>query len=438
MIKYFSYLIILNINSVFSFIKLPFKTYKINTSNLTEFFNNYIFTTTIDIGLPPKNNSRILLKQKSYSFYIYDNNYYPNVNYNYKNSSRYKTILDEHFEFISSGCHYGIFSMDTFYIQNQRNDNITFILCIQSYNNEYELFDGQIGLNIEYESLTDTNFVLILKNKKIVPNMIYIIYYTNDDEGYLLVGEYPHNLNFNNILSYEKYSEFKEENLIWINSEITKKDLHWSIFLDKITYSSTDLYQTKKLGKLCIDIKYIISPSQYINLFKQIFNNQCQNIFLDKNLNGFKCDKNINKKLTPEIKFYNNDLNTTFTLDYNDLFIDIDNFSYFLVFSYINITFNDWILGKPFLKKYLFLYNQDSKMIGFYIHKETNTNENGNDNEEDKFNLYLMLIIINILLVIIIIVIGLLFYKYYIKNRKNRANELEDNFEYISKEEKIN
>ena len=436
MIKYFFYLILLNINSIFSYIKLPFQTYKYKILNYTNIINNYIYTN-IDIGVPPIKFNRLLLKQGSYSFYYYDNNYYPNIKYNYKNSSRYRSILDEKFEFISSNCHYGIFSMDSFYIQNERNDNITFILCIQSYNNEYELFDGQIGLNIEYESTSDTNLLLVMKNKKIIKNRIYSIYYTSDDEGYLLIDEYPHNLNFNNILSYEKYSEFKEQNLIWINSEITKKDVFWSIFFDKITFSSSDLYQIKKLGKICIEIKYIISPLHYFNLFKNIFQNFCHIIIIDNGLNGFECDKSINKKMTPEIHFYNNDLNTTFILNFNDLFIDNGNYTYFLVASYINNDINYWILGKPFLKKYLFLYNQDSKMIGFYIKKENNT-ENKINEEKNKFNTYLILIIINILLVIIIVIISILFYKYYIKNRKNRANELEDSYDYISKDDKIN
>ena len=283
--------------------------------------------------------------------------------------------------------------------------------------------------------MSDTNLLLVLKSKKIIENYIYTLYYINDNEGFLLIGEYPHNLHLNNILSYEKFSEFKEENLFWINSEITKNDLHWTIFFDKIHFGSSELYQNKKLGKISIEKKYIISPSQYFNLFKKIYEKKCQNFFFDHVLMGFKCDLNIDKKLTPEIRFYNNDLNTTFILDYTDLFIDEDNYTYFLVFSYVNNnSFSDWILGKPFLKKYLFLFNQDSRMIGFYKSKEKIINNEGSD----KFSLYLLLIILNILLVIIIITISVLFYKYYIKNKKNRANELEDTFEYISKDNKIN
>ena len=435
MSKLLFYLIILYINLIYSYIKLPFETYK--TSNFSDFFNNYIYTN-IDIGLEPRTNIKLLLKQSSYSFYIYDNNYYSNIIYNYKNSSRYRNILEYEFEFSSSGCQYGIFSMDTFYIQNQRNDNITFILCTKSFNNEFKNFDGQIGLNIEYDSMTDTNLILVLKNKGIIENKIYTLYYITDKEGFLLIGEYPHNLKLGNISSYEKYSEIKEENLFWINSEITKKDLLWTIFFDKINFGSSELYQNKKLGKISIEIKYIISPLQYFNLFKKIYSKECENISFDSALIGFKCDINLDKKLTPEIRFYNNDLNTTFILDYNDLFIDKDNYTYFLVFSYINNSgFNDWILGKPFLKKYLFLYNQDSRMIAFYKNKEKEKYINNGDGN-NKFSLYLILIILNILFLGIIITISVLFYKYYIKNKKNRANELEDTFEYISQENKIN
>ena len=142
MAKFLFYLLILCINLIYSYIKLPFETYK--SSNFSDFFNNYIFTH-LDIGLQPRINIKLLLKQSSYSFYVYDNNYFSNISYNYKNSSRYRNILEYEFEFKSSVCQSGIFSMDTFYLQNQRNDNITFILCIKSSNDEFKNFDVKLG-----------------------------------------------------------------------------------------------------------------------------------------------------------------------------------------------------------------------------------------------------------------------------------------------------
>ena len=140
-----------------------------------------------------------------------------------------------------------------------------------------------------------------------------------------------------------------------------------------------------------------------------------------------KCRKDINKELTPKIEFYNKELNTTFVLDYHDLYMDKGNFSYFLVATYFDYDLGYWILGKPFMKKYLFLYNSDSKMIGFY------KNSQFMNNEHNKIDRYTISICINIFLALILIILIFAFYHYYIKRRRIRANELEDKFNYISK-----
>ena len=69
--------------------------------------------------------------------------------------------------------------MDTFFIQNQRFDNFTFILCTEAKNNIYQLFDGEIGLNLEYLSAPISNFIQVLKNKEIINNYIYSINYVS-------------------------------------------------------------------------------------------------------------------------------------------------------------------------------------------------------------------------------------------------------------------
>ena len=424
--KYFFCLIFINLILIFSYIKLPFKTFEID--DIDHLYNNYIYIN-LDTGIPPQNNTKLVLKQGKYSFYLYDSDIYTNTSYNKKYSTKYRTLVDDIFELTTSNCHKGIFSMETFFVENNKIDNFTFILCTKSKNEEYSFFEGEIGLNLEYQSPPNTNFIQALKIKELINNYIYSIYYINNKEGFLLIGEYPHNIKFNNP-SYEQNSDIKENNLVWIHSQISKNNFHWTILFDKISYGNGNIYQAQREARILIETKYIISSNQYYNLFNEIFGKKCTTIMLDEDLQGFKCNKDINKELTPEIKFFNKELNTTFILDYNDLFIEKGDYLYFLVTNYFDYEPGYWVLGKPFLKKYLFLFNYDTKMIGFY-----KANEKIKINHKNVINSYTLSIIFNIFLVIIVIALIFAFYHYYFKKRRIRANELEDRFNYTSQKD---
>ena len=131
----------------------------------------------------------------------------------------------------------------------------------------------------------------------------------------------------------------------------------------------------------------------------------------------FECNNNVNINKFPKLKFYQKIMNYTFELDYNDLFILKDNKLYFLI-GFNKRSSYDWTFGIPFLKKYQLIFDQEREIIGIY-----NLNEKKND--------YLFKILTIICLVIIIFLVSLL-YKIIHKTRKIRANELEENFEYIS------
>ena len=425
--KYFLCLILVNLKLIFPYIKLPFKTLEID--HIDYLYNNYIYIN-LDLGNPPQNNTKIVLKKGKYFFYLYDSDIYSNISYNKAFSTNYRTLVDEKVELASSNCKQGILSMETFFVENYKIDNFTFYLCIKSKNEEYLFFEGEIGLNLEYQTPPNTNFIQALKIKEIINNYIYSIYYINDKEGFLLIGEYPHKIKFNNPL-YEKYSDIKESNLVWIHSQIGKNNFHWTILFDKISYGFGNIYQAQREARILIETKYIISSNQYYNLFSEIFGKKCTTIMLDEDLQGFKCSKDINIELTPEIKFYNKELNVTFILDYNDLFIEKGDYLYFLVTNYFDYEPGYWVLGKPFLKKYLFLFNYDTKMIGFY-----KVSDKIKANNKNVINSYILSVIFNIFFVIIIIALIFAFYHYYFKKRRIRANELEDRFNYTAQKDK--
>ena len=124
-----------------------------------------------------------------------------------------------------------------------------------------------------------------------------------------------------------------------------------------------------------------------------------------------------------------------------------------------------WDLGLPFLQKYQFVHNYDKKTIGFYLPEKEeeilepipsennekeqsdinkNTNEKSNENDANKIQdekdkekknlaIYIIVgIIIGILLLILAFCLG----KNLYHQRKRKANELEENFDYTSSNNK--
>ena len=88
------------------------------------------------------------------------------------------------------------------------------------------------------------------------------------------------------------------------------------------------------------------------------------------NLNFYYCknEKSVIKKIKakiPTIIFYQDHLKYNFTINVNDLIYEKDDYIYFLIF-YTTSQKNKWTLGRPFLKKYPFIFDPDSKNIGFY------------------------------------------------------------------------
>ena len=122
-------------------------------------------------------------------------------------------------------------------------------------------------------------------------------------------------------------------------------------------------------------------------------------------------------------------LEKEFILTYNDLFIEKGNKIYFLIIYDNTIRFN-WILGKPFLKKYFFSFNYDKKILTFYEMEKEN-----NINKKEENNKIVILIIIIILLFVIVSVLGFFFAKFIYNYKKRNATELLDVSDDIKKEE---
>ena len=152
------------------------------------------------------------------------------------------------------------------------------------------------------------------------------------------------------------------------------------------------------------------------------------------------CDLTFKNDLKnfPKLYLFYRELNFTFSLDYKDLFIEINDKIYFLII-YRELSDSVWNFGNILVKKYSFMYDQDKKQI-YFIHLKKYELEPKDDEDEDitkdKNNFwseYKESIIIGVLVLFIIIaaIVGFVFgRKIWEKHRKLRANELDDNYDY--------
>ena len=263
--------------------------------------------------------------------------------------------------------------------------------------------------------------------------------------GSLIIGHYPHNdPNFaikgkNEIL---KINHFRK-----INSTIGESQ--WGLTFDKIylknfTSSYEEILPECKISEINPNFGAIIGPTKYKFILEKIYLNK----FLDNKIcfqQGIKIKKNkedlafyyyyckasyieqMRKEFMPII-FEHKEFKYNFTLNFDDLYVQKDNYIFLkIIFRQFNTT--NWVFGAPFTSKYLLLFDSNSTEIGFYSENINDfiSEENNEKKHKTSFGDILQKTIICILLVIFGVIIGK---KLFGLRRKLRANELEEKFEY--------
>ena len=327
-----------------------------------------------------------------------------------------------------------------------------------------------IGLGSPYiNSNQNINFINELKINGIIKEYSWSFNFMTNSEGQLVIGSLPH--------EYMNSKFYEEHQFIVIKSySINDYNFPWSILFNQI-YFENSRKEKINVGKnikaiLLTNFGLIIGTSEYKKLISEnFFNDLIQNhlceIKTSTNLlnyfyhfrdlkNGifevFTCKKDIiyNKQYSniifPNLYLQQIDYNFTFSLSFQNLFIEIKNEFYFMIIfpkNPIHFTIENWYLGLPFLRQYQFVYNYDSKTIGFYnpniIKNEIKDSRSNITNKEgNKININLdqysaRKIILEMLIIIILLVIAYFVGKKINEHRKKRANELkDDNYEYFS------
>ena len=423
-IFYIFYLLIIEILN-FETIHLNFNTEKKDTNNLNiyEYLNiikNNDIYSSLKIGTP-KQIINIYFKFSRYTSYL-SNNYY-NENF----SSSYIAINNESRNFSNEEFESGKRSKEI-YIFNSLKKEINFPEYLFIYTDKYYKPEfskpGVFGLKLSDNSineLKETNMITQLKNKDIISNYIFSIKYSNDNEGNIFIGSYPH--------EFDKKNYF-ENSYITTKSNNDKNKVKWGLNFNKIYYNN-EQYSiiNDKNAEFEIEYGFIegvlelqnILNEQFFN--KNINNNLCtKDVFEDKeNLNNYEfymCNKKVISSFQ-DINFYQKELDYNFILTYKDLFLKYKNDNYIFLIIFDKFQSLNWKFGKPFFKKYFLTFDQDKKLIGLYKNKITKNK-----------NLYIS----QILFIVIILILFYIIYKLlkYIKEikKKKKAYLLIDDYEY--------
>jgi len=324
-----------------------------------------------------------------------------------------------------------------------------------------------------YSSPSPSHFIDYLHTKRKIRTGDWTIKFNDQNSGLLIVGDLPEEYE-NDIVKYSKdnYEKINTKNIVtyfrpWA---IDMKEVYfYNSTKDKILVN----YNNNRFT-LAHNFGFIIGSNAYRELiyeyyFEDLINNKIcslesseQTIYnrseyyidTDGNYSMFICDKvNMDKyiKNFPYLYLSNIGYNYTFELNYKDLFMNINNFYYFMIIFPNNqkeqkASQEEWYMGLPFLKKYQFILNFDHKTIGFYRTKNFEDEEeekegdknNPNNNKEtensgSKAWIYVLQILFVIILIIIAVFVGMLIKK----QRKKRANELkDDDYDYFQEDKK--
>ena len=450
LILFYSFILLVLLNTVNCYIIIPLKYISINKFNETtpsdiikSILAQKLFGI-IELGTP-KQKVDVRIEFDTNNFYITKNDAFihksENTNFNNlnkynSNSSNSLTILENGILFNDDNLIMTDIAKENFYFNNIKTEiEFCLVKVIEDPSS------GGIGLQLYPPSYSNTNSISFLekiKNKGLSNNYAWSIIYNDKEgnDGYLLLGDYLHNVD--NKEKYLKDGKYDGDSLYSEHALSYENIIKTEFYMDElIVYKINDKNQIKERKYLHIKLDYNLGGIVCSNLFQyylqsNIFtkSNYCyKDKFLlnDKIYYFYYCEKNnfINKKIKdmfPTFLFINHNFNSNFTIIPDDIFIEKGDYIYCLMLFDLSEK-NGWILGRPFLKKYQFTFEQESKKIFFYLE-----NNNIIINGVKKSTLVKIIIVLFIIFSILGFFIGRIIYKKHFK--KKRKNELDDSFVY--------
>jgi len=454
--------------------------------DLSEFYVDPKFTSTIEIGDPPQKVELILSPDKFGLSMVEDINTTIKNLYNKATSSSIR-ITNSYDSYFCCGENIPVILNETIYFPLYNNNNeiskvkigeypfvyLTKIESKQQYENKKTNLkeDGKaymiLGTKVQCNKKNEICDSLphFLKHEDIINTHSFNVIYNPNQKN----GKENYDLSFmiGSELHQTYPDKYDKDNLKYTNALSYMGEINWIIKFDEVFYFpegfkldididaindynqiSTDInLQDKKIhysndisAKMAFDLDIILCPKFYFfSINKTFFSNhtdQCQINFTKKKYTIIVCDKDFNTDSFPSIFFYHKELNHTFILTQKELFTIKGNKKYFLiVYDLFRPTF--WMLGKVFLQKYSFNYDMENKRIGFYKTEKNSYQSHNMENTNTGFTNFIKKNLIWFGITLIVGIIGFFIGKFLYKQiRKKKAYELDDNYDYSINGEK--
>ena len=480
--KFYIPILLLNINLIYTYLVLPINTlpkenYLTNPEmSQPQRFISQEFTSTfytkLDIGTPEQ-EIPLLIKPKSYGLFISSNTPMEIRRINYKNKTLYNftdsfsTFFDEtkskSFEQIECKKR-KIEEYESMPIAEEVcsaydnflfNDNINSDNKKKVYNMYFDLgrnvkdnITGFIGLSLYDEGLRNSSsFLSLLKSNNLIDDYSWFYDLNSKDtsKGKIVIGSLPHEV-YNS-------TEYSKKEIVYAKSHQGTELVFWEMKFDKIFFTdkSTKITYENETVEFNFDSNVIIGTYSYKNYlnsalsdllkeqkcFMDVFKGYDEYYEFSSEYEYFYCKYDIDTKkklneLITTISFYSSEFDYTFELTNEQLLKEEDNY------LFIHVIFskyaNKWVLGKPMLSKYQFVFNPNLRKIGFY-HDKKEGKEDPVENKEEGNNdtMYRIIIIIPLIIYLCIgpIIVGSK--KIWGKNK----NEINDDYKNIDDKNNI-
>ena len=374
--------------------------------------------------------------------------------YDENKSKKYTNISDS----ISSESFYviGMPSKDEVCLNDNLITELKFYLAKSRFSSNDLIYTCMIGIGYEEVFYDDDDsegylteiesFISQLKNKELINKKVFFIKYnTEDDNGEIVFGAYPHEIKDNSLQACIEKNYIEGDNVYTGDFQIIWSIKGYIYFGEKILFnylSSIDFELNQ--GFIIGSYSY---KKEVLNTFfnDKISKEKCftTEIYQQKKaFDGFYCKKDVDINKMKDLIIILDKIKYKIELNYKDLFTTIGDYVYFnVLFTQDEDDFkNDFILGKPVFKKYPLVFNlvRRNEKIGFYNNFSYNKNEQNKDinNTEKNQNgggkkLTVILIIIGL---IIIGLLSFIIFRYCKRPRKQKVNELIEFFDYSSKQ----
>ena len=198
----------------------------------------------------------------------------------------------------------------------------------------------------------------------------------------------------------------------------------WGISFKQISLNHTSISSFSTQSIIKVENNFIKAPHNFIPVLQREFLN-LEGIREKCSLyNSFKykfilCENDLDINKFPKLEFYSDELDYTFTLEGKDLFIydeKNNNLMFLIVFDIYTPIETVWELGLPFLRKEKIIFDMDKESLSVFTVDNINVKTNS------------LALIINVIFISFIfgLIVSFLFMLPKKKQRKKRANELEE------------